>query len=45
MKKTYRVVLPVDIDGRIYEYGSTIELDIETATLYSHALMAVEEEQ
>jgi hypothetical protein len=44
MKKKFRVLLPIEIDGRIYEFGSTVELDLETALLYSHALMACEEE-
>jgi len=44
VKRKYGVVLPVDIDGRIYEFGSELELDDETAGEYSHALIAVEEE-
>jgi hypothetical protein len=43
MKKKYTVVLPIDVDGRIYQHGSTVELDEATAKLYSHALIAQEE--
>ena len=43
MKSKFRVLLPIDIEGRIYEFGSTVELDLETALLYSHALIACEE--
>lgn len=44
MRKKYRVLLAVDIDGRIYGFGETVELDDETATEYGHALVALEEE-
>lgn len=43
MKKRYRVILPVDIDGTIYRYGEIAVLDLETARLYSHALIVCEE--
>lgn len=39
--KKYTVALAIEVDGRIYQYGSTIELDDKTAALYSHALRAV----
>jgi hypothetical protein len=42
--KKFRVVLPIEVDGRIYEFGAVVEMDLETARLYSHALIAVEEE-
>jgi hypothetical protein len=42
--KRFRVLLPIEIDGRIYEFGSVVELDLETALAYSHALIACEEE-
>ena len=41
--KRYRVTLPVDIGGRVYQFGEVAELDIETATQYAHALIAAEE--
>jgi hypothetical protein len=42
--KRYRVLLPVEIDGHIYQAGEiTAELSLETAKLYSHALVACEE--
>lgn len=44
MKTKFRVLLAIEIDGRIYEFGSVVELDLETALLYSHALMACEAE-
>jgi hypothetical protein len=40
----FRVLLPIEIEGRIYEFGSVVELDLETAKLYSHALIACEQE-
>lgn len=42
-KRRYRVLLPVEIDGQIHHFGEFIELDVETATEYSHALVAVDE--
>jgi hypothetical protein len=42
--KKYRVVLPIEVGGRIYQFGETIDLDMETAAQYAHALIAVEEE-
>lgn len=38
----YRVLLPVDIEGRTYQYGETVELDAATAKAYAHALVRVE---
>jgi hypothetical protein len=40
----YRVTLPVDIGGRIWNFGEVVELDIETAAAYAHALIALEDE-
>lgn len=45
MKKQYHVMLPVEVDGKVYNYGDVAELDIETAAKYAHALMALGEEQ
>jgi hypothetical protein len=42
MKKKFRVVMPIEVGGVIYQHGSTVELDSETAALYSHALIALE---
>jgi hypothetical protein len=44
MKRKFFVALNVEIDGQVCEHGSTIELDVETAKLYNHALRLVEEE-
>jgi uncharacterized protein YfaS (alpha-2-macroglobulin family) len=44
MKRKYRVVLPIDVDGKVYQYGETAELDETTAAAYAHALIAIEEE-
>jgi hypothetical protein len=43
MKRKYRLMLPVEIDGVVHEYGEVVELDLETAAAYAHALIAVEE--
>ena len=40
--KKFRVLLPIDVDGRIYEFDSVVELDLEQAKEYSHALIAIE---
>ena len=45
MKTKFRVLLPIDVEGRIYEFGSVVELSLETAKKFSHALMACEEEE
>jgi hypothetical protein len=42
-KRWYRVILPVEIDGRAFAYGETAELETETAVEFAHALIAVEE--
>ncbi len=42
MKKFF-VALNVEIDGVVYAHGSEIELDVEVAKEYSHALRAIEE--
>ena len=39
----FRVVLAVEIDGQMYQYGSLIDLNTETAKLYAHALVRVQE--
>jgi hypothetical protein len=36
------VVLPVEIGGKVYEFGSVIELAPEVAVAYAHALIAWE---
>lgn len=38
----YRVLLPVDIEGKLYQYGETVELDAATAKAYAHALVSVD---
>lgn len=43
--KKYRVSLPIDVNGTIYQHGATVELDDATALLYSHALIALAEEE
>jgi hypothetical protein len=41
----YRVILPVAFDDGVrHEYGETVELDIETAKEYAHALITIEAE-
>lgn len=42
MKQKYRVTLPIDLtDGVVHQAGEIVELDLETATAYRHALIAV----
>ncbi len=43
-KRKYRVTLPIMLDGQLYEFGREVELDLEQAAQFSHALIAVEEE-
>ena len=45
MTRTYRVILPVSLNGRIFSYGQTVDLELDQALLYSHALIAIETEQ
>jgi hypothetical protein len=40
--RKYRVTLPVEIDGKMYQFGDVVELDLETATQFAHALIAWE---
>jgi hypothetical protein len=41
--KKFRVVLPMEIAGKVYEFGAVIELEPEVAKAYAHALIAQEE--
>jgi len=45
VKQKYRVVLPVEVDGKVYEFGSVVELTLDIAKGLSHALIAVEKEE
>lgn len=38
----FRVVLPVEVAGRVYQHGEVVELDEATAEGYLHALRAVD---
>ena len=38
--KKFKVLLPIEVNGRIYQHGEPIELEENTAKLYSHALIA-----
>jgi hypothetical protein len=40
--KRYRVILPVEIDGKVYEYGHMVELELEQALAYAHALILLD---
>ncbi len=42
MKEHYRVLLPIDVDGEIYQYDQVVELDAATAKQFAHALVRVE---
>ena len=44
MKQKYRVILPIEVDGRVYQFNEEIELDLGTAALYAHALIPLEVE-
>jgi hypothetical protein len=39
--KKYKVILPIEVNGIIYPFGSIVELDEKTAIDYSHALTEV----
>jgi hypothetical protein len=41
--RIYRVLLPVEINGRIYQHGETVRLDLETAIGFADALIAMDE--
>jgi hypothetical protein len=43
--KKYRVSLPIDLSGTVYQPGATVELNDETAKLYGHALIALPEQE
>jgi len=38
----FRVVLPVEVGGRVYQHGEVLALDEATAEGYLHALRAVD---
>jgi hypothetical protein len=40
----YRVILAIDVDGKRYEYGDVIELEMQVALDFAHALQLIEEE-
>ena len=40
----YKVILPIEVDGKRYEYGDVAELERQTALDYAFALQQVEEE-
>lgn len=42
--KKYRVLLSIDVEGKVYGFGDEAELTDEQATAYGHALIAIEEE-
>lgn len=41
MKQRYLVILPVEIDGRIYNFHEFVNLEPERAKGYAHALVEV----
>ncbi len=45
MKRKFRVILPFELDGELMEHGSIVHLDSDTAAVFSHALIAVDEEE
>ena len=42
MTRTYRVTLPIQLNGRIYNFGQTVDLELDQALLYAHALIALD---
>ena len=44
MTRTYRLTLPIQINGRIYNFGQTVDLELDQALLYAHALIATDEQ-
>jgi hypothetical protein len=45
MTQKYRVLLPIDVDGTVYQFGQVVELDATVAKDYSHALVRVPDEK
>lgn len=45
MRKTYRVVLPVEIGGQVYQFGAAVELAEEETQGYEHALIEIVTEE
>ena len=45
VKKRYRILLPIEIGERIYTVGETVEMGMDEAVKYSHALIASEEKK
>ncbi len=43
--KKYKVILPVEIAGTVHWHGDIVELDLETALLYQHALIVLHESE
>ena len=43
MRRPYRVILPVEIGGREYQFGDEVELELGEAVEHSAALIALEE--
>lgn len=43
MKSRYKVILAIEVDDQRFEYGDVAEFDQDTASVYAHALIAVEE--
>ena len=42
-KKKYRVTLPIDLgDGAVHHPGEILELDLDTAKAYGHALIGAD---
>jgi hypothetical protein len=45
LKRRYRVTLPVEIAGRVRQFGEIVELTLKEALEYSHALIALGDEE
>lgn len=44
MKRRYRVTMTVEIAGKVRRFGEIVELTLEEAVKYAHALIAVGDE-
>jgi hypothetical protein len=43
--RKYRVLLPIEVDGVRFEHGDVVQLEMQTAIDFAHALVAIEESE
>jgi len=44
MTQRYTVILPFEDGGKLYEYGTEVELDFDAAQRHSYCLIAIKKE-